>query len=377
MPAHWLRSFVTLVASCAGVLWTSAASGQNKTPPPPPGLTDLVFEDSVWAPDYKPDRKWTYRFGYVEGEPYGWVEITDAFGGRVVMPRAFFHQAADRSAALRNNDGFRVIATPTRTQFYAILGLIAFGILSAAGLPIVFFRRRLVRERDQRRRLQETARQLAESREDERMRIARDLHDGPLQDLHALHMQLGVAADALVRHENGPAPEAGRVRGAQDEAHTVIGELRGIAESLRPPALGPFGLAAALKTYAERFRRNRSDIAVDLDLDDDGLVLPESVRLALFRIAQEALNNAAKHGTPSRVAITFRMGDYETSLVIRDDGLGLTRDPDEDTLVVNGHFGVLGMRERAGAIDGTIVIAEPEGGGVEVRVDVPRGRLSV
>ena len=100
--------------------------------------------------------------------------------------------------------------------------------------------------------LQETGRQIAASREDERLRIAREIHDGPLQDLQALHMQLGITAEALGRNEEVETATR-RVRGGQDDAHTAIVELRSIMEALRPPAIGPFGLAAALHSHAERF----------------------------------------------------------------------------------------------------------------------------
>lgn len=238
---------------------------------------------------------------------------------------------------------------------------------------VVFLVRRLRRERVQRRLLEDAALRLAESREDERRRIARDLHDGPLQDLHALHMQLGLAADALAAREDSPSAESRRVRGAHDEAHTVIGDLRSITEALRPPALGPFGLAAAIRAQAERFRHLHPEIEVDLVLDDDGQTLAEPVRLALFRVVQESLNNAAKHGDPRWIAIELRLTANRAEVDIRNDGNALLTDPNVSELASNGHFGVLGMRERMTAVGGRVAVKNMDGRGVRVAASVPIG----
>ena len=255
---------------------------------------------------------------------------------------------------------FDVQVTDEGVELFALRTLplpVAVGL--GLGVPLlvlavlVFLVRRLRQERRQRRLLQETARRLSQSREDERLRIARDLHDGPLQDLQALHMQLGVAVDAL--------PDAGatgglRLRGALDEVHTVIGELRGLTQSLRPPALGPFGLAAALRAHADRFRRHHPDVAVDLALDDDDQQLPEPVRLALFRVAQEAMNNAVKHGRPGQITVSLRLAPKHVDLAIQDDGTGLI---DAAGPAAEGHYGILGMRERIDAVGGPRPHHEP------------------
>ncbi|MEM1056002.1 MAG: sensor histidine kinase [Bacteroidota bacterium] len=247
----------------------------------------------------------------------------------------------------------------------------------AVGLPLgtlallLYLARRLRQEKRQRRQLQEAGRQIAASREDERLRLARELHDGPLQDLHSLHMQLGLTAEALHRVE-GAEVETRRVRGTLDDAHTVIGELRGIMEALRPPALGPFGLAAALRSHTERFRRRALGIEVDLDLDDDGLALPEAVRLVLFRVAQEAMNNAAKHAHPTRIQVVFKLTPSEAMLRVEDDGVGLAHPPDTRALSADGHFGFVGMQERARSVGGVLDVEGWAGQGTRVEARIPR-----
>ena len=238
-------------------------------------------------------------------------------------------------------------------------------------VTVVYLRRRLAQERTQRRELEAVGRRLAASREDERLRIARDLHDGPLQDLHALRMQLATAAEQLAADVGAGSVGVRRVRGALDESETVVGELRAIAEALRPPALGPFGLAAALRAHADRFRRQHPGVAVALDLDDDGQALPESLRLALFRIAQEAMTNAAKHGDPSQVSVSLSLDDGHVTLAVEDDGSGLTGRPDDPALAADGHFGLLGMRERADAAGAHLDVGASPTGGVRVQAAVP------
>ncbi|MEL6614297.1 MAG: sensor histidine kinase [Bacteroidota bacterium] len=260
-----------------------------------------------------------------------------------------------------------------KVQFYfaqpipvplAIVLIIVLPLLIVATL--VYLARRLRQERIQRRLLERAGRQLAESREGERVRIARDLHDGPLQDLHALNMRLGLAADTL----DARAKPARMLQGTREDMHTVIGELRGITEALRPPALGPFGLAAALRSHAERFRRNHLGTEVVLDLDDDHQALPEPLRLVLFRVAQESMTNAVKHGGASRITVTFQLREGHASLTVADDGPGFESPPDVQDLAAAGHFGFLGMQERVDSVDGHLAMGNRPDGGAFVQVEV-------
>lgn len=260
-----------------------------------------------------------------------------------------------------------------RVQFYFAQPIpVPLAIILVIGLPLlivatfVYLARRLRQERIQRRLLERAGRQLAESREGERVRIARDLHDGPLQDLHALNMRLGLAADTL----DASAKPARMLQGTREDMHTVIGELRGITEALRPPALGPFGLAAALRSHADRFRRNHLGVEVVLDLDDDHQALPEPLRLVLFRVAQESMTNAVKHGGASRITVTFRLYPDRASLVVADDGPGFESEPDVQALAAAGHFGFLGMQERVDSVRGTLTIGNRAEGGARVDVEV-------
>lgn len=241
-------------------------------------------------------------------------------------------------------------------EAYAALALAVGMALSVVGL-IVWLVRRYRHERRQRRALADAHRRLLEAREEERLRIAQDLHDGPVQDLNLVNLQLSAAGgDGAVRE------------GVLD----VVKDLRAIAEGLRPPMLSAFGLAAALRAHAERFGRLHPGVHVQAQFDDDGQTIAEGVRLALFRIAQEAMTNAVKHGDPSEITVTLSLGPDRYRLVVSDDGGGFDVPADVDELGQDGHFGLLGMRERAAASGATLTVESVRGTGTAVRVDGAR-----
>ena len=227
----------------------------------------------------------------------------------------------------------------------------------------------LTRRERSRREREAAARQRAlHAREAERSRLAREIHDGPLQDVHALRLLSG-----------GQIPEH-----LSEEASRIARELRAIAEGLRPPALGRFGLAAALSAHANRVKERHPGVTVGLDLEEDGTgpdALPDVVRSALFRIAQEAITNAIEHGHASRVDVRLALAtdDRPIELEIRDNGSGLpwdSRQPDFSTLADEGHFGLVGMYERVAAIGGTLTLAQGGIGdaGARVHVSMPDER---
>ncbi|WP_095513673.1 sensor histidine kinase [Rubrivirga sp. SAORIC476] len=227
----------------------------------------------------------------------------------------------------------------------------------------------LTRRERSRREREAAARQRAlHAREAERSRLAREIHDGPLQDVHALRLLSG-----------GQIPEH-----LSEEASRIARELRAIAEGLRPPALGRFGLAAALSAHANRVKERHPGVTVGLDLEEDGTgpdALPDVVRSALFRIAQEAITNAIEHGHASRVDVRLALATDERpiELEIRDNGSGLpwdSRQPDFSTLADEGHFGLVGMYERVAAIGGTLTLAQGGIGdaGARVHVSMPDDR---
>ena len=247
-----------------------------------------------------------------------------------------------------------------RATFGAAVGLVA--LFGAFGAAAAF---RLRRERLRRRALHESRRQLAEGREDERLHLARELHDGAVQDLHALRMGLSL------RDLGGDGGGGDGGPDVQAELLRVINELRALAEDLRPPSLGPFGLAAALRSLTDRARRQHPDLDVSLDADDDGQRLPEHLRLVLFRICQEALSNAARHAHARHVRVRFALGPDAVALDVDDDGVGFSPPDDYLGLARGGHYGLLGITERADAIGARLRIASAPGQGTRLRLTAP------
>ena len=236
----------------------------------------------------------------------------------------------------------------------AIALALALAGLGGVGTAVVLLRRESARKAAEDAIRQRTF----QAREAERSRLAREIHDGPLQDVHALRL---LASETV-----------------EDEAGRIARDLRAIAEDLRPPALARFGLAAALAAHARRVRERHPQVQIDLDVDERGSLSaepPEIVRSALFRIAQEALTNAIEHGHATRVRIQLQpLPASRLQLTIADDGTGLpTRSPDLEALADAGHFGLIGMHERAEALGGTLVLSADglDGAGTRVQATVP------
>src|SRR5216110_480537 len=200
-------------------------------------------------------------------------------------------------------------------------------------------------------------------REDERTRIAREIHDSLGQALTALKMQLAAAQDAASKES--PALS----RRLHETALTVddlVKSVRRIASDLRPPILDQLGLPAALEWLAQDFTRRTSINCRSAIGPTNGAITGE-MATALFRIVQEALTNVVRHADATRVDINLGMQSGCVTLEINDDGGGIT----EAGTVGPGSLGILGMRERAAALGGVLEVAPREEGGTRVAAWFP------
>jgi signal transduction histidine kinase len=153
----------------------------------------------------------------------------------------------------------------------------------------------------------------------------------------------------------------------------VAHELRALSEDLRPPALSPFGLGAALHDLAERLEERHPRLTVRVDAPDTaGPVLPETPRLLLFRIAQEALHNAAQHAQAQTLDVRFALGDDAITLTVADDGRGFEPPADWNALAEDGHYGLVGIAERVASLGGTLTLDAAPGAGTRLHVSAPR-----
>lgn len=200
---------------------------------------------------------------------------------------------------------------------------------------------------------------VVEAREEERRRIARELHDELGQRLTALKMELaalrGTAADGRAQIDN--------MIGMVDE---TLASVRRISTDLRPMMLDDLGLNAALE-WLGRDAARRLGIEVTLRLGENEPPLDDRVATAAFRMVQEALTNVARHARASDVQIELRQHDGELELTVRDNGVGYPG----DALRREGSFGLVGMRERAAMLGGRVEFDNPPGGGARLVVHLP------
>ena len=207
---------------------------------------------------------------------------------------------------------------------------------------------------------------LARSRDQAQLFLAQELHDGPVQDLHAARFQL----QALRPHVHSDVART-LLENTQDLFQHSIDALRAIMGELRPPALAPFGLAAAIRSHAERFQTIYPDIQVRLDLIDDGQRLPNGIRLGMFRVTQELMNNVAKHAQASNVWVKLAIADGKAFLTVRDDGVGFNPPARLIELARAGSLGIIGIVERVNDLEGALDVQSAPGQGTTMIVAVP------
>lgn len=214
-------------------------------------------------------------------------------------------------------------------------------------------------------------RQLLRSREEERSRLARELHDGPIQILVGMNIQLGMLmTGANQEGAETSSPAAETLRGIRSEVRSLLGELRQICTELRPPMLDTLGLGAALRALAEEWSAQHGVVA-ELDLPSDSILrsLPGEVAVNLYRVTQEALSNVAHHAQARRVGLCLAWdeGNGRLDLTLWDDGCGFTPAAIED-LTSQGHFGLAGIRERVALIGGEWHLESALGQGTTLHV---------
>jgi signal transduction histidine kinase len=206
--------------------------------------------------------------------------------------------------------------------------------------------------------------------EEERTRIAAELHDGPIQRLTAVGYQLEEASMTFSAAD--PEYVNRLLSSAQRQLYAEISELRGLMATLRPPVLDELGLGLALADHLDTFER-RTGIMCFLDSDRETRLEPE-IETVLYRVAQEALINVAKHSRAYHVWVYLRTDDDRADMQIRDDGIGF--DPTAvNGLAGRGHFGLAGMRERVEMAGGRYRLLSSPGGGTAIRVRLPRRRM--
>ncbi len=209
--------------------------------------------------------------------------------------------------------------------------------------------------------LQALSRRLVELQESERKALARELHDRLGETLTALSINLAMLKQAV----QGDAQAATRIDDSAALVNATAASIEDLVAELRPPMLDDHGLAAAIEWYARQFTR-RTGVAVHVQADEPGKRLAAEVEMALFRIAQEALTNVAKHARAEHVSITLWSSHSELVMSIADDGIGLPRAAPASE---RHGLGLVTMRERAQAVGGAFKV-EPLADGEGTRLTV-------
>jgi PAS domain S-box-containing protein len=214
--------------------------------------------------------------------------------------------------------------------------------------------------------LVEVQRRLVVGREHERLYLAQELHDDPLQELYGLMYRLDEFKVYLEDDQS-----LAELQEAQITVNRIINTLRGISRELRPPTLAPFGLEGAIRELCDRIQEDHPEIKLHLDLMRDGQRLSEEVRLTLYRILQQALTNVIRHSKANNVYVRFKFDQGSDILEIEDDGIGFEVPPRWVPFVREGHLGLAGSEERAETINGYFSVISSPGKGAMVRVSVP------
>jgi two-component system sensor histidine kinase DegS len=209
--------------------------------------------------------------------------------------------------------------------------------------------------------------QVTRAQEEERKRIARELHDETTQDLIALSRRL----EALSDEDGGASSEAQkRMCELQELVEEALRGVRRFSQNLRPSALDDLGLLAALEGVAAA-QPEEGGPSTELQVVGEKRRLPPEVELTLFRIAQEALTNVRRHARADRAGVTVRFGASDVELVVEDDGCGFSVPPRLEDFGSQKKLGIVGMVERVRLLGGTLVVDSGPGRGTRLVARVP------
>jgi signal transduction histidine kinase len=243
----------------------------------------------------------------------------------------------------------------------ALAALVVGAAIAVASVSVLDqLRRRLARRQSE---LADLSTRLMSAQEEERRRLSRELHDEFGQSLTAVNAYLWLIDRQLPE-------ELADLRSRTAEARRVVAQTQSamleLSQLLRPSVLDDFGLVPSLDTHLKTFAA-RHQIATTLDVDGLPERLPPEVETAIYRIAQEALTNVARHSSAGRVRVGLRAQDGELRLEVEDDGVGAHKSSPRES---RPGIGLVGIRERARALGGTVVF-ESLKRGVRLRVAMP------
>jgi two-component system sensor histidine kinase DegS len=244
------------------------------------------------------------------------------------------------------------------------------GVIIIGGVINLWFekrRRDAIKQKQMQERLRFYLQQVTRAQEEERKRIARELHDDTAQDLVILLRQvdeLALAADKL------SPPHKKRLEKLRQQAAKIMDGVHRFSQDLRPSVLDDLGLLPALEWLTSDLTEHFG-IAVEMKVVGSARRFSPEVELVLFRIAQEALRNVWKHSGAKKARVTLEFGDGKGILTVKDEGKGFKLPEKIDDLTLAGKLGLAGMQERAQLIGGSLKLQSAPGKGTTVTLEVP------
>lgn len=248
----------------------------------------------------------------------------------------------------------------------ALWASVSLSLLNSGSDPaeyVIGLVRNITSERQAAAELAEMRRRMLESAELERLRLAQELHDGPMQDLYGAIFQISEFHDPERQHDLAPS---------LDTLRSVAGTLRSICGELRPPTLSNLGLERAIRSHSDKLQDQHPELTIELHLSRDQQELPEQMRLALYRIYQQCMANVLRHAHASQVMVAFHLDEHAIKMDVWDNGCGFTMPEKWVDLLRKGHYGLASVAERVQALGGTLQIESSAGGGTLVHVVVPK-----
>ncbi|MCF7803425.1 MAG: sensor histidine kinase [Candidatus Marinimicrobia bacterium] len=220
------------------------------------------------------------------------------------------------------------------------------------------------------KRLKQLSAQLIHAHEQERERIARELHDEFGQALTAIRVNLTeIEYDIREKKEESLAH---RIQDSKALIASSISNMRDLAHELRPSIIDDIGLVAAVRSYGNQFA-NRLNIGFDFRITGQERKLSHEEEIVIYRIVQEACNNITKHAEAANVWIHISFQDSRVDLTIRDDGKGFEPSRIESNGDIRCGIGLLGMEERVSHIGGQFQVESQVGNGTKIHVSIPEG----
>ncbi len=250
-----------------------------------------------------------------------------------------------------------------------VILLLSTNLVTEDGKPTGF--QYIARDITEQRRMQDSLRyylsQITKAQEEERKRIARDLHDDTSQALYALSRQV----DNFTRDNVELAPnQATFLKELRQQLNNTLEGIRRFTQELRPPMLDDLGLLAALRWEVSDLEK-RAGIETELTVSDTERRYSAEVELIIFRIVQEALRNVEKHAQASKVAVTIEFTEGKTKVSVCDNGKGFELRGGLSDLPRTGKLGLAGMEERVHLLNGSMRIESKPGKGTRVIIEAP------